>query len=70
MCDIAKETLDRVLADYPAILRITDIETDPKLLEVYKEKVPVVFIEGQETFIYKVHKATLRKKLERILEPR
>ena len=70
LCDTAKEVLDRVLPDYPVLMRITDIESDPKLLELFKEKIPAVFIDGQESFVYKVHETTLRKKLDRILEHR
>ena len=68
LCDLAKQVLDRVLPDYPASLRVTDIETDPKLLQRYKEKIPVVMINGQESFVYNVHETMLRKKLDRILD--
>lgn len=67
LCDTAKETLDRVLPDYPAHLKVTDIESDPLLFNRYKEKIPVVLINGQENFVYKVHEITLRKKLDKIL---
>ncbi|MFQ5672826.1 MAG: glutaredoxin family protein [Nitrospinales bacterium] len=67
LCDTAKETLDRVLPDYPVRLRVTDIESDPRLWERYRERIPVVLIEGRESFVYKVHETTLRKKLDRIL---
>ena len=67
LCDDAKEIIDAVIGDYPAKLRITDIETDADLFEQYKEKIPVVRINGKESFVYKVHEVTLRKKLEKIL---
>ena len=70
LCEIAKKVLDQVLPDYPAFLRVTDIENDTKLFERYKEKIPVVIINGQESFVYKVHETTLRKKLDRILNYR
>jgi len=70
LCDTAKAALDRVLPDYPVRLRVTDIESDPQLLERYREKIPVVLIEGRESFVYKVHETTLRRKLDRILEGR
>lgn len=66
LCDTAKEIVSRVLKDYPASIGLTDIESDPRLLERYKEKIPVVLINGEESFIYKVHEITLRKKLDKI----
>ena len=67
LCDDAKEIIEAVIGDFPAQLQITDIELDADLFEQYKEKIPVVRINGQESFVYKVHEITLRKKLEKIL---
>ena len=67
LCDDAKEIIEAVIGDFPAQLEITDIESDADLFEQYKEKIPVVRINGQESFVYKVHEITLRKKLEKIL---
>lgn len=66
LCDKAKEIVSRVLKDYPAHIDLTDIESDPHLLARYKEKIPVVLINGEESFVYKVHEITLRKKLDKI----
>lgn len=66
LCDTAKEVVSRVLKDYPARMDLTDIESDPCLLARYKEKIPVVLINGEESFVYKVHEITLRKKLDKI----
>ncbi len=67
LCDTAKAIVEKVLPDFPAQLKMTDIESDAGLFETYKEKIPVVRINGEESFIYKVHEVTLRKKLEKIL---
>jgi len=67
LCDTAKAIVEKVLPDFPAQLKMTDIESDAGLFETYKEKIPVVRINGEESFVYKVHKVTLRKKLEKIL---
>ena len=66
LCDTAKEIVVSVLKDYPARLNLTDIESDPTLLELYKEKIPVVLIDGEISFVHKVHEITLRKKLDKI----
>jgi len=67
LCDDAKEIIEQVIAEIPAELKMTDIESDPELFERYQEKIPVVLINGEESFKYKVHPITLRKKLEKLL---
>ncbi|MEK9629965.1 MAG: glutaredoxin family protein [Nitrospinota bacterium] len=67
LCDDAKEIVERVLPDFPAYLKMTDIESDPSLFESYKERIPVVRLNGEESFVYKVHEKTLRKKLEKLI---
>ncbi len=67
LCDTAKEIVEKVLPDFPAQLQLTDIESSADLFATYKEKIPVVRINGEESFVYKVHETTLRKKLEKIL---
>ncbi len=68
LCDDAKEIIEQVIAELPAELKMTDIESDLELFERYKEKIPVVLINGKESFLYKVHPVTLRKKLDKLLE--
>ncbi|NIQ02316.1 MAG: glutaredoxin family protein [Nitrospinaceae bacterium] len=67
LCDEAKAVIEQVIPGFPAHIKTTDIESDPELFERYKEKIPVVLINGEESFIHKVHPITLRKKLERLL---
>lgn len=67
LCDDAKAVVERVLPDYPATLMLTDIESDPVLFESYKERIPVVRINGEESFVYKAHETTLRKKLDKLM---
>ena len=56
-----------MLPDYPATLTLTDIESDPALFASYKERIPVVRINGEESFVYKAHETTLRKKLDKLI---
>ena len=67
LCDEAKAIIERVLLDYPATLTLTDIESNPILFESYKERIPVVRINGKESFVYKAHEITLRKKLDKLI---
>lgn len=62
--------MQKVIASFPTQLIMTDIESDPDLFERYKEKIPVVKIDGEESFVYKVHPVTLSKKLDKILRER
>ena len=66
LCDDAKVIIEQVIAEIPAELKMTDIESDPELFKRYQEKIPVVLINGEESFVYKVHPVTLRKKLEKL----
>jgi glutaredoxin len=68
LCDEVKDVVTRVLPDYPVRLVMTDIESDSKLFDQFKEKIPVVRINGEESFIYKAHETTLRRKLDKTLE--
>ncbi len=68
LCDVAKETIDRVIRKFQARLILTDIESSPDLMEQYSERIPVLLIEGKESFVYKVHEVTLRRKMERALK--
>ena len=67
LCDDVKEIVERVLPDFPATLKMIDIESHSDLFEKYKEKIPVVRINGKENFVYKVNEITLRKKLEKLI---
>jgi glutaredoxin len=66
LCDDMKEVVNRVLADYPIKLVMTDIESDPNLHEKFKKRIPVLKINGIESFVYKTNEVTLRHKLDRL----
>mgnify|MGYP001405099891 CR=1 FL=1 len=67
LCDDARAIVERVLNDYPATFKLIDIESDPVLFESYKKRVPMVRINGEESFVYKTHETTLRKKLDKLV---
>jgi glutaredoxin len=66
LCDDAKKIIEQVIVEFSAELKMTDIKSDSELFERYKEKIPVVLINSIESFVYKVHPITLRKKLEKL----
>ncbi len=67
LCDDMKAIVERVLPDYPVVLTLRDIESDPVLFASYNERIPVVRINGEESFVYKAHETTLRKKLDQLV---
>mgnify|MGYP001261194575 CR=1 FL=1 len=66
LCDDIKKIVNKVILDYPAKLVMTDIESDPALYEKFKERIPVLKINGIESFVYKTNEITLRHKLDRL----
>jgi glutaredoxin len=69
LCEEAKAVIERVQADIPFELRELDIERDDALLRRYLERIPVVEIEGVETFeLDQVQESSFRERLARVIE--
>jgi hypothetical protein len=66
LCDEIKKIVDKVLLDYSARLIITDIESDSILYEKFKERIPILKINDIESFFYKAHETSLRRKLDQL----
>ncbi len=65
LCDVVKDVLDQVRAERPFDLTTIDVDTDPELVRLYGEEVPVVAIDGRKAFKYRVDPAALRERLDR-----
>ncbi len=65
LCDEAKATLLRVRREIPFDLHEIDIESRPDIYEAYKERIPVVRINGRLAFKYRVDEGALRRRLAR-----
>jgi glutaredoxin len=65
LCDVVKDVLDQVRKGRPFDLEMVDIDTDPELVRLYGEEVPVVAIDGRKAFKYRVDAAALRDRLDR-----
>jgi glutaredoxin len=63
LCDEVKQVIEavrlRIRFDYEEF----DIDTDPQLRLLYNEEVPVILIDGQKAFKFRVTAAELQKKL-------
>ena len=63
LCDTAKEQL-RLASRYSHFeLEEVDIDSDPELLALYNEEVPVISINGRKAFKFYVNEEALLKKL-------
>jgi glutaredoxin len=63
LCDVARELLGKFQAEFRLTIVERDIDSDPELLARYKEKVPVVEVQGKERFFGHVHETLLRRLL-------
>jgi glutaredoxin len=63
LCESARRVLARVRADLPFELEEIDIGGDPELEHRYRERLPVVVIDGEEVFTYFVHPDELRRRV-------
>jgi hypothetical protein len=55
--------LAKVRAEIPFELEETDITGDEELERRYRERIPVVLVDGEEAFTYFVHPDGLRRRL-------
>jgi glutaredoxin len=65
LCESAERVLARVREDVPFELDEVDITGDPELERRYRERIPVVAVDGEEAFTYFVHPDGLRRRLGR-----
>jgi hypothetical protein len=64
LCDEARTVLERVRAQVPFLLEERDITDDDALHRAYLERIPVVTVDGEETFDFWVDERTLKDHLE------
>jgi glutaredoxin len=63
LCDIAKETLLKIQEEFPFSLTEIDIEKDENAFEKYKYLIPVLEIDGEEIFTYRINETELKRLL-------
>jgi glutaredoxin len=66
LCDEAKVVIERVRNRFPFDLNVVDIESDPALEAAYGTDIPVVLINGNKAFKYRVDEAELERKIKRL----
>lgn len=70
LCDIAKETLLRLRQEFPFSLTEIDIEKDRRAYEKYKYLIPVIEIDGEKVFNYRINEDELKRLLVLRFQPR
>ena len=63
LCESARRVLEQVREDLPFKLEEVDIAGDAELERLYRERIPVVAVDGDEAFTYFVHPDGLRRRL-------
>jgi glutaredoxin len=63
LCENASRVVARVREEIPFELDEIDITGDEELEERYRERIPVVLVDGEEAFTYFVHPDGLRRRL-------
>ena len=66
LCEVAKDTLFKVQKSFPFQLRVIGIRDGDEYFEEFKERVPVVFINKELAFQYKVPEKELINSLNRV----
>jgi glutaredoxin len=63
LCDSARRVIEGVRAEVAFELEEVDISGDEELERSYRERIPVVLIDGREAFTLFVHPDGLRRRL-------
>jgi glutaredoxin len=63
LCESAQRVLAAVHEEIPFRLVEIAIDGDPELERAYRERIPVVAVDGEEAFTYFVHRDALRRRL-------
>ncbi|MEK7262969.1 MAG: glutaredoxin family protein [Bacteroidota bacterium] len=63
LCDDALEIIQRVCTKHPFEIIITKITERHPMFKEYSDKVPVVFVEGEQSFMYRVNEKALLQKI-------
>jgi len=64
LCDVVKESLAKLSRHGGFTWTEVDVDTDPELLRLYNDEVPVVFIDGRKAFKYHMNEQEFLRKLD------
>jgi glutaredoxin len=69
LCDEAKAVIELVRRRLPFELRTVNVETHPAFEKAYGQEIPVVMINGQKAFKYRVDEIEFERKVSRLWKP-
>ena len=64
LCDEAKSVLQKFASEFPLEIEEVDVDRDSDAVQKYSDEVPVVFLDGQKLFKYRIDEGKLRRALE------
>lgn len=67
LCDEAKEAIQSAGCGDQFTLTEINIETDPELMAKYRYDIPVIAINGVDTFMHRVASAEFRERILKLL---
>lgn len=65
LCDVAKERVTRAAREVGFAVEVVDISRDPRLMEAYGERIPVILVGDEEAFVYRVNEKALKRMVRR-----
>ena len=65
LCDIAKTRVENVARQVACTVRVVDITTDAEMQARYAERIPVVLLDGEEAYAYRVSERGLMRMVRR-----
>jgi hypothetical protein len=63
LCESARRVIEQVRDEVEFVLEEVDIAGDDELERRYRERIPVVLVDGAEAFTYFVHPDALRRRV-------
>lgn len=66
LCEQARQVVSAVRATHDLELREVDVSLDAALHRDYGERIPVLAVDGDEAFEYRVDAEALRRRLDRV----
>ncbi|MGI8722159.1 MAG: glutaredoxin family protein [Geodermatophilaceae bacterium] len=63
LCEVARADLERICGELAVAFEQIDVDTDPALRADYGDRVPVIFVDGQEHGYFRVEEDRLRAAL-------
>ena len=69
LCHDALQVVRLALPDFDVILEVIDVDGDEELARLYGEELPVLLVDGEKAFKYRVDPDRLRRRLRRFRRP-